>query len=337
MLTVATKLTTGSKQLKMYMPQGKPYDTLHRTVSADLSHYTAHVAFAAFGKDANVTRFEKLELAPGLAEEFRRVARLTFDDILDDLCSNSLRIHSYAAATKLHVHEIEHLQVSGHTNIQSQINMLSSITNLEPFEEEVEFVSDLRFYVIVLQALDAEPIYCFRGYTAKNQLKRSWFAALRGPGYYNAVTEPGFLFDQNVDSICCGDDMYIINKDKFQRTFQFYTYLQHDAAAALKKLEARVPIANLDQLQQTCTQEPRIAAIVASLLDAPHLDVLSITRIKREIERLSLSVDVSDDKLVYSSGTRWEFLNLICDNYARSMVTDTDYEMNSKRPLHTSG
>ncbi len=330
------------EQMRMYMPQDDISDALYGIVATDLSACNVHVAFAAFGKGETITRFEKLEISPSLADQFREVVRLTFDDLRDDLCDRMLRVHDYTAMTKLHPHEVEHVEVSSQEAVQAQLQLLSSLTELEPFDERVEFVSDLRFYVIILQPKEGSPIYCFRSYTSKNQLRRSLFAAVKyGAGYYDDIHEPGFLFDHNVDSICRGNDMFIINKDKFQRTFQYYEFIQRDAKSSLERLRQRIPIANEDEFAQVCQQEIRIAAIVASLLDAPHVDVLSMTRIRRAIEQFQLGVQIveedDEEKLVYSPSTKWEFLNLICDNYLGSEITDLDYAVNSKRVIGRRG
>lgn len=330
------------EQMRMYMPQNDISDILYTIVSTDLSTCNVHVAFAAFGKGDIVTRFEKLEISPSLADDFRDVVKLTFDDLRDDLCNQMLRVHDYAATTRLQPHEVEHVLVSSQEAVQSQLKLLSNLTELEPFDEQVEFVSDLRFYAIILQPEQGIPIYCFRTYTAKNQLGKSWFAALKyGNGYYNDAPESGFLFDHNIDSVCYGNDMFIINKDKFQRTFQYYEFIQRDAASSLERLRQRVPIANESEFAQACHQEVRIAAIVASLLDAPHVDVLSMTRIRRAIERFELGVEIveesGEEKLVYSPSTKWEFLNLLCDNYLGSEITDMDYAVNSKRVIGRRG
>ncbi|HEU5342817.1 MAG TPA: Kiwa anti-phage protein KwaB-like domain-containing protein [Ktedonobacterales bacterium] len=329
------------EQLRMYLPQGGANDTLHAIVSANLSECRVHVAFAAFGKGDVVTRFEKLELSPDLASDFRKVVSSIFGELNDDLCTHTLRIHDYAAGAKLHPHEVEYVLVSALESVRSQLVLLSNLAGLELFDAHVEFVSDLRFYVIILQPPIGLPIYCFRTYSAKNQLNRSWFAAIRyGDAYYSSVEEPGFLFDHNIDSICRGNDMFIINKDKFQRTFQFYEYIHRDAEKALKRVKSRVPIANEADFVQACSQEIRMAAIVASLLDAPHIEVLSITRIRRAIDRFQLGVEIveqnGEDMLVYKPSTKWEFLGLLCDNYVTSEVTDLAYEAPFKRPIRTT-
>ena len=328
------------EQMRMYMPQDKVSDALHSIVATDISKEKCkvHVAFAAFGKGDTVTRFEKLEISPTLADEFRSVVRSTFDDLRDDLCRQMLRVHEYEAAAKLLPHEVEHLQVSSHDGVHSQLALLANIGELEPFDEAVEFVSDLRFYVIVLEPEEGLPIFCFRNYTAKYQLRKTWFAAIRwSDGYYNDSGPAGFLFDHNIDSVCRGDDMFIINKDKFQRTFQFYEYIQRDAAASLERLKQRVRIANEDEFAQACRQEVRLAAILASLLDAPHVEVLSMTHVRRAIERYGLNVEISvengEEEMVYSPSTKWEFVNLLCDNYLASEITDVDYAVSSKRVI----
>ena len=265
----------------------------------------------------------------------------TFTSLQGDLADQALRVRPYEPGVRLSAHEVEHLHVAHHPLVGSQLALLAHLAELEPFDESGDCAAALRYYVIVLQPESAEPICCFRAYSARNLLHRTWFAAVKhGPGYYDAIRDPGLLFDRHIDAFCQGNDVFILNKDKFQRIFQFYDAIQHDATAAIQRIQQRVPFANAADFQNACRKDVRMAALVGALRDAPHLDVLSLARIRRAIQQFDLRVEIvgapGDERLVYAPATRWEFINLLCDNYLGSHVTGLRYEVNSKRPLHRS-
>lgn len=327
-------------KLKLFTPQSTEQATFFEEIAdVDLDTCSIGLCFASLKKDNATADFEKLELSPGLADDFRTVVRNAFAELREDLIDEILRIREYEGTTKLDDHEIEHLELTSQEQIRAQLAPLSALLLLDPFDEDRQFLSDLRFYVIIVQPPIGETIYCFRYYTTRYELHRSWFAALKGngTGYYDDVDQPGFIFDQNIDCICRGTNMYILNKDKFQRIFQFYEYVKREADVAFGAIRERIPISNMDEFERACRQEVRMAAMLANIGSKPHLERLNIERMKRAIARYDLPIKVVEiegvEMLEYSPSYKWEFLNLLNDNYLVSHMTDLDYESNSKRPM----
>lgn len=77
--------------------------------------------------------------------------------------------------------------------------------------------------------------------------------------------------------------------------------------------------------------------MVAGALKLPHVWRLSMTRIKRAIERRGLPVEtvVRDGRemLVYATAYKAEFLRLFSDDYLSSPMTLLEYEVSAKRAV----
>ena len=178
---------TKMRQMRMYLSQGLAEDELFELASIDLGVCSVHVALGAWRKDDSLAQLEKLELSPGLADKFRSVVRQKFEDLQDDLYDGNLEVWSYDEEEANESGHVLHVDVSMYDEVRLQIHPLSSPLKLELFAEKSEFVSNLRFYAIILQPPTGEPIYCFRSYAPRFELHRSpLFAALkgRGKGYY---------------------------------------------------------------------------------------------------------------------------------------------------------
>jgi hypothetical protein len=102
-------------------------------------------------------------------------------------------------------------------------------------------------------------------------------------------------------------------------------------------IQDRVPIANLDEFMAACKRDQRMAVKLADLSEQPHIQRLSMVRIKRAIVRRGLPVKtrIQDGKemLVYATAYKAQFLHLLSDDYLSSPMTALDYESTVKRAL----
>ncbi len=238
---------------------------------------------------------------------------------------------------------LEHIKLSPGDRISDLISPLAAPWDLEIFKERKEFISGLRYYVISLRRSDKpdDPIlHAFRFFTERFELNRSrWVATLRGrgPGYYDEVKKHGFFFDYHIDCLCRGQDMFILNRDKFQRIFRFYEYVQDDAKTFVYGLQDRIPIANLDEFMAACKRDQRMAIRLGELSDQPHILRLSMARVKRAIDKRGLPVRTTfqngKEMLVYATAYKTQFLHLLSDDYLSSPMTSIEYEASVKRAM----
>lgn len=338
-----------NKQLRLFVPETEYYNLLKSYAAIDLATASVAVSFASIKesprKGASKTTYRQLQLEPSLAQRFRTIVANTVDALLDRLGDGEV-VSEYQGSSGANEDVFEHIVMTVGDRVSEQIAPLAAPWDLEPFRELKEFVSGLRYYVISLRSAEnpADPIlHAFRFYTDSFELHRNrWVAALRGhsPGYYDLVPEPGFLFDYQIDCLCRGEHMFILNRDKFQRIFRFYEHVQEDAKSVVYGLQDRIPIANLEEFMAACKRDPRMAMKLADLSELPHVRHLTMARIKRAIERRGLSVKTTErdgrDMLVYATSYKAEFLRLLSDDYLTSPMTSVDYEVSSKRVLTPS-
>ena len=213
---------------------------LREMLGLDLHQCTVTVCLASFSKDDERTSFERLQLSDDLTEDFRGVAKTILKGLRRKIDKHDLIVQEYAVGSKLEPHEIEHIDLSAQESIKTQIAPLSMLPTVSIFSAQSNFVSNLRFYVIIVQPKNAQPIYCFRTYSPKKELTHSLlFAAMLAKGQFDRVREPMFLFDQHIDCISYGDNLFIINKYQFQRIFRYFEMILKSAHETLALIKSR--------------------------------------------------------------------------------------------------
>jgi hypothetical protein len=311
--------------------------TLNSILQVDLNQCTISVCLAALVGDEDDPKFEKLQLSDDLTEDFRDIVRALLEKRSNDNGSGDLVLQSYDAGSKPESYEVEYLNLSEHDSIKQQIASLSSLANLGIFSVAEEFVAGLRFYVIVVQAGEADPLYLFRSYSSKKELGRSrGFGALFSDGHFDRVRQPMFLFDQHIDCMSRGDEMFIFTKDKFQKIFRFFEMVLKAAKATLKTIEAKIPIANFDEFEESCIGHLQMQAKLKNIAGKPDLEKVTMTKIKKvlkEFPGLGIQIKKKNGKemLVFNPSDKWALLRLLDDDYLKSLMTDKNYEVTGKR------
>lgn len=281
-------------------------------------------------------RFEKLQLTGELADEFRDVARNAIDKYGKEKSRGDLILCQYEDGSSQDDHEVEFMSLSEHEEISEQIESLSSMAGLGTFEADNDFVSNLRFYVIVIQSVDGDSIYFFRTYSPKMELSRSRrFAALFNHDHFDSIKEPAFLFDQYVDCISLDRWLFIFKKSLFRKIFQFFELAQQAGRETLSKIETKVPIQNFEEFGAACMRDKRKLAKLRAITSNPLIETVTMERLKAVITDYGLSIQMVEENgqemLVYDSSDHWVLLRLLEDSFMRSPITEQRYEITSKR------
>jgi hypothetical protein len=270
-----------------------------------------------------------------LANEFRTVVQRKFAQLRED---SSRKIRDYEVGTTLGAHEIEYLDIFGYDYIQNQIAPLSSLIDLGAFDNDTTFVKNLRFYVVILQL--PTPIYCFRWYTPKKRLSREdsgqSFGALWHQDRYEIVEEDLLLFDEEIDCFTQSDHLFVLNKDKFQRIFQFFQLVQQLADTALKVIKTNIPIKGFDRFSEDCRKHTTKLIKLGSIAKKPYIEQLSLADIKKVLNRYKEVPVVCDEvdgreMLICDPSNHWGILHVLDDDYLESIMTGLSYESSSKR------
>jgi hypothetical protein len=270
-----------------------------------------------------------------LLVNFRNVVENNFKRLKKDSDKGNLLIHKYDAGSKLDSHEIEYINLSSYNFIQAQIASLSTLTNMDVFAANPNFIASLRFYVSVLQQ-QAEPVYCFRIYSKKKELSRSkGITGLLVDNYLRCVKEPVFLFDEYIDCISRGSDLFILRKGNFHKIFHFFDTVVQTAETTLEQIKAQIDIVNFNEFEQICKGHFQMMSKLKNIASKLYLNKINLIHIKKVIKKYNMPIEVimqnGREKLVFDPSNKWMFLRLLDDDYLESLMTNQSYEVSGKR------
>ena len=309
-----------------------------RLLSLDLGACEVTVCLASSLKDEAQPRFEKLLLSTELTETFRSVAAYTQTHYSKEYEHHNLTLHSYALDSKPDTHEVEHLDISAYETIKEQIESLTTLADIETFQAGEQFIAGIRFYVIIAQPPNDEPICFFRAYSHKRMLGRSrFFAMIFSGGVYDQVRDPAFLFDHVIDCVSMNGKMFIFNKLHFQEMFRYFELVRKSAHETLEIIRVTVPIQNFDDFARDCESHLTKLVKLKKIASKPYWGKVTIENIKKVIEKNNLAVKIArvenKEMLVYDPSDKWVLLKLLDDDYLWSLMTEQTYEVTGKREL----
>src|SRR5262249_14506078 len=285
-------------------------------LALDLDTCRIAVCLASCLKEEPEPHYAYLQVTDALLDSFREVARTNLTPLAAAWRTGDLLLHPYAAQSRPDEHEVEYLDLAAHPVILEQIAPLADLTALAVFEADREFVAALRFYVIVVSPPEGAPVYCFRTYTPKKELARSrLFAALFRDGQFDTIREPLFLFDQHLDCLSRGSDMFVLKKGHFQSMFRFYELVRRNAHQALETLRASVPIGTFERFAQDCESHLTKLIKLQSIAGKPYLARVTIADMRKVIVRYGLNVEIQmvegRERIMYDPADKWALLKLL--------------------------
>lgn len=306
-------------------------------LDAALDEFNVTVCLASLTGEDSVPTFQKLQLSEDLADEYRDVVRGVFERCKNARRRGDLMLRPYAPDNNPPSYEVEYLSLPDHDPIQSQVASLASPMDLGIFDDDESFKSGVRFYAVVLQREEEEPIYCFRTYSPKKELKRSSsFGAILSEGHFDIVRQPILLFDQYLDCVSQGDNMFVLKKGNFHRIFRFFEMIQEMGREILGDIEGKVHIQNFEEFSAACIGDPRKLAKLRNISQSGLIERVSMEDLRGIIEEYGLSIEMANENgqamLVYSPAQQWAILQLLDDGYLESRLTGERYEVADKRP-----
>jgi len=316
----------------------KPIQDLLTITNVDPTKCEVQLCMAALLPDKGSPDFRRVTLGQGVAASFGEITAQVLSKLGKQLSHDHLVLHWYEAGTRPDPHEVECLDLSKHASIVKQIFGLSDIAALGSFDEDDTFTEALRFYVIVLRPKQGNPIFCFRTYSPRKELSQSKLLAITlQKGHYDRFNERLFLFDHYIDCFACGQNIFILKKDNFQKIFQFYEELVKTASQTLKAIKAQIPIDDFSAFEAACQGHLQKLAKLKNISGKPYFKKITMGDIKRVINRYSLPIKMvgkgKNEKLHFDTSDKWAILRLLDDDYLESVMTRNLYEVNSKRPL----
>ncbi|GAC1356951.1 MAG: hypothetical protein NVS4B12_26510 [Ktedonobacteraceae bacterium] len=297
--------------------------------------------------------FRFLDLSDKLTEKFREKIHSFLVDYGKTWMSGGRIVYPYQGDSKPAEHEVEYLRsdAESYQFIKKQIQPIQAYQDLLAFQDDDKlFINNLRFYVIVVKPLSKpqDMIYFYRLYNRKQLLSQSRFfgAIFRGTNEYDLIEEPTLLFDDTIDCISCGDDLFILKKDNFHSIFRFLEEVEKAVNIALTSIQTqltqgKIPIEGYDNFATDCRKNRVKMTMLNNIAKRAYLKYLTPAKIKLVIDRLGKDV-VGDEfittfekeqKLLYDAKRPWILLKLLNDSYLWSDMTLLGYDVNEKREL----
>jgi len=297
--------------------------------------------------------FRRLELSSDLEGKFREKIRDFLAAYRKTWVGGGRVAYPHQGDSKPEEHEVEYVNLANedYQFVKTQIEPIRAYQDKLPFrQDETALVNGLRFYVIVVKPLSKpqEPIYFYRAYNRRQLLSQSrLFGAIwRGENEFDLIKEPALIFDNNIDCISRGTDLFILKKENFHTIFRFYEELEKSVNVAVENIytqltHIQVAVDGYDAFVNDCKKNRLKMTMLNNIAKKPYLKDLTPAKIKRVVDRLDknvvgeefLTAFTKEQKLLYDAKRPWILLKLLGDSYLWSDMTTLGYEVNGKREL----
>jgi hypothetical protein len=317
---------------------------INKILTMDYSTSTCpvNVYLASADKNDLVPKFEQMLMTPKLTDGFRDIIEIILKKYQKEMGGNHTLFLEYFIESVLEENEIEYFELAKRKTIAEQIEPLKLLTDIEIFSEEKDFINGIRFYVIVAQPEESEPVYFYHFYTPKKILKRKGLRAILGiTGEYDRVDERYISFEESIDCISHNGFMFVINKNNFQAMFHFLEEVRATAQETLDAINFGLPIQNFDELVQAVNGNMTMLRKLKKIAAKPYIKDLKMSDIKKIIEINHLPVEVKEvegqEKIIFNPNAKarekYALLRIFNDDYLKSLMTGINYETTGKREV----
>jgi len=325
----------------MTVAKAEYFQTFQDILRLDSSTYTVEVCIAARKDNESLPEFRRIRLAEPVKNEFRDLVADCLVEYQKQLHLHNLQVLDFDVTGKPEKYQVEHIDLAKppYDHIVKQTQPLTMLHGLETFKEELTFTENMRFYVIILQAAQGQPIYFYRRYSVKKMLRKSAPLALKrilgNTDEFEDVKTPIFLFDKTIDCIGHNTSLFVLAKSHFYYMFQILNELIELTKDTLDLIQQSIPIANFNQFAQACTNDKIKMQKLTSIARRPYLSNLTIADMKPAITRHHLHIPMEKvngkEMLRFDKDYPWDILKLLDDDYLTSIMTGQNYEIDAKR------
>ncbi len=311
-------------------------------VSLDYRTCPMNVYLASATKNDLVPRFEQMLMTPKLTNGFRNIVESILGKYLKEMGGNNLLFLEYVIESVLEANEMECFELTTRKSVAEQIEPLKLLTDIDTFLEEKDFIKGIRFYVIVAQPNEGEPVYFYHIYTPRRILKRTGLHAILGSrGEYDRMDERYISFEETIDCISHNGFMFVIQKDNFQKMFQFLEEIRATAQETLQAIHRCLPIQNFDELVQACNGNITMLKKLNKIAAKPYIKDLKMSDVKKIIDLIHLQVEIKEidgqETILFNpqakAREKYALLRVFNDDYLNSSMTGINYETTGKREL----
>jgi hypothetical protein len=202
---------------------------------------------------------------------------------------------------------------------------------------------DLGLNLVSVSDAAGEWVHGIRLKTVAVSIGKGTLARLTGTSY-DVLAAPPLLFSDTFDAVATTEHVLIAHQYQFENSFDFLEGVRAAAVDTLRRASAVVKVANFDELAEAVSDDRRMLAklrsVKARMADPQFLGSFRMDRIAQLARsRPDLGIELSgppgEEQLVFRPDIKHRFtiLKLLDDDYLRSLLTDLEYEANSKSRL----
>jgi hypothetical protein len=308
--------------------------TFNAALGQNLDESTISVCLASARIPSVEHESQRLEATQPLADRFR--------GILKEFCTGQARSHkrtqAYSIDQEPNAEFVQYVSLEEYPEVRQRISELYEPGALSNFRNEEIFVKRLRFHAIVSQLESGRTLIGLRNVTLAQKpgvsqwTVRAIWDEMRGR--YDLLERDPFLFDEGVDCFVYGEFVFVVNRSKFEKIFNFDQVTRDVAQRALARLES-FSISNFDEFRRACLRDRRKQGMLAPMsredADMSHVNVETAREVIATNANLSSIISTVNGNEVLTfdldSGNQWHLLRFLKQTTVRAVATGNPFEV----------
>jgi hypothetical protein len=288
-------------------------------------------------RETGTLRAHRVNLTGSAAQAIAEIATATRDRVLD---ATQLE---YAPALLIPRGHCMHVAESAAATL-SAVQAEADRTDVEVYDAGADYAAKAAMLAARFSDASGRHVTYYRvGETLLKLSKRRLLELVLRDGYYDRL-EPTdtLLMRTDFDVVAVSGYAFFFTKTRFEQAFGFLEQLQRASGETFDAVTSKLRIEGLEALRAACTSQPQMMAKMASIRrsmeqDPAYAKAMSMQRLVDFVHshpQLAIEVEGvgASARLVFnpSPPTRFKILNLLDDDYLRSVITERDYEASSK-------
>ncbi|UQX87349.1 DUF4868 domain-containing protein [Jatrophihabitans telluris] len=214
----------------------------------------------------------------------------------------------------------------------------------DPFDPGQAAASRVRMLALRLDTAGGSSATFYRVAESLLQFERNKvFGLIRQGGRYERLSAADVLLMRATFDVVVVDDIaFFSKKATFERAFGFDDELKRASAETFDRVTVNLRIERFDDLRAACTRNPTMMAKMASIKrsmdsDPDYAAAMSMPRLLAFVRaNPAIGIEVvgrgEQARLVFdpSPANRFKLVNLLDDDYLRSVLTKREYEASAK-------
>jgi hypothetical protein len=316
--TTAQQALEGLEALGPFTTLGLAFEVLAPSADGDVRSY--RLTLSDDGKD------DLAEVAERTRAGLGQATLLAYDPVGTIPSSHAMYVRDTEAATL--------------TTTQAVVDS----GDADVFDADADYASTANMLAVRFSTADGASATFYRiGETLLQFSKKRLLGfVLRNGAYHRLEPADVLLMKPSFDVVVVRGYAFFTSKSSFERAFGFLEQLQRTSAETFDRVTEQLKIDGADALRASATSNPQMMAKMASIRrtmddDPGYAEAMTMRRLVSFVRRhpdvgIEITGSGAAQALVFdpSPAKRFRILNLLNDDYLKSVLTDREYEVTSK-------